>query len=128
MVEERNAALDGGGHAHLVLLHEQLMQVSFDVRVQELRDERLAGNARQGRMVSGVGIDAAEPRAQFRSQELVLGGAPEHRKIVEIQLIKIRPTHEEGACSPLSQPRGYRQSLEGTAQSATRELRQVAPI
>ena len=35
MVKKGDAALDGCGHAHIVLLHQQLNQISFDIRVKE---------------------------------------------------------------------------------------------
>ena len=35
MIQERHAALDGGGHAHLVLLHQQLDQIGLDVGVEQ---------------------------------------------------------------------------------------------
>jgi hypothetical protein len=40
MVEERHAALDRRGHAHLVLLHQQFVQVCEQVDVQQLVEER----------------------------------------------------------------------------------------
>ena len=39
MVEERDPALDGSGHAHLVLLHQQFNQVGLDVGVEQAIDQ-----------------------------------------------------------------------------------------
>ena len=35
VIEKRNAALDGGRHAHVVLLHQQLDQISLDIRIKQ---------------------------------------------------------------------------------------------
>src|SRR5579862_9865811 len=40
VVEKRHAALDGRSHAHLVLLHEQLDEVSFLVGIERAREWR----------------------------------------------------------------------------------------
>src|ERR1700733_5991690 len=128
MVEKRDPALDRCGHAHLILLHKQLVKVSLDVRIQELRYQRLAPHARQRPVVGGIGIDRRKLSAQFGNQKIVLGGAPKHREIVEIQLIKIRPAHEEGARGPLTKTGSHRQSLEDAAQAATCDSRQVALV
>src|SRR5438045_4175821 len=39
MIQEWHAALDRCGHRHLVLFHEQFMQISLRVRVKELVQE-----------------------------------------------------------------------------------------
>jgi len=36
MIQKRYAALDGGRHTHLILLHEQLYEVGFHIRVEQL--------------------------------------------------------------------------------------------
>ncbi len=33
VIQKRNAALDGGSHAHLVLFHQKLDQIRLDVEV-----------------------------------------------------------------------------------------------
>ena len=46
VIEKRHAAFDGGGHAHLVLLHEQLDQVGLLVGVEH------AGQQGESRLAS----------------------------------------------------------------------------
>ena len=43
VIEERNAAFDGGGHAHLVLLHEQFDQIGLLVGEEHAGQRREAG-------------------------------------------------------------------------------------
>ncbi len=43
VIEERDAALDRRGHAHLVLLHEQFDQIRLHVRVEQARQQAGAG-------------------------------------------------------------------------------------
>ena len=40
VIEKRHAALDGAGHAHLVLLHQQFDQVGLLVGVEHAREQR----------------------------------------------------------------------------------------
>src|SRR6266403_5277552 len=35
MIEERYSALDGSGHAHLILLHQKFNQICFDIQIEK---------------------------------------------------------------------------------------------
>src|SRR5258708_930283 len=80
VIEKRHAALDGTGHAHLVLLHEKLDEVGLLIRVQHAWD---GGRLRPGVPVAHViGIDAVGGRLE---QPLLLGLRKRAIEIVEEQ-------------------------------------------
>src|SRR5580700_1494187 len=128
MVEERHSALDGCRHAHLVLLHQQLVQISLDVRIQQLRQEWLAANARERAVVGRVWIHRRELRPQLWREQLTLCSAPKYGEIVEVELIQIRATHQERARRVLTEAGSHRQTFEGAAQAMARESRYTATV
>ena len=86
MIQEGHAALDGGGHAHLVLLHQQLDQIGFHVGIEQRVEDRTDATrrvevlARCAVTVSGVVSKApdVESSARWRLTPNRCEGVEEH--------------------------------------------------
>ena len=78
MIEEGDAAFDGGGHAHLILLHEELNQVGFLVRVEHAGEEGGLGPG-----VPVFEIVAVDAVGRRRQQALLFGEGEGTIEVVE---------------------------------------------
>ena len=91
VVQKGNAALDGAGHAHLVLLHEQLDQIGLLVRIQHAGKQ---AGMRLGIPVVQVGI--VSPSEWHRQQALLLGAREGGIEVIEVERFQIFAASQDG--------------------------------
>ena len=122
MIEKRDAAFDGAGHAHLVLLHEQLDEVGFLVRVQHAGEQ---GGLRLGVPVVQEGIVSARVRSAGSQQALLLGAGEGGIEIIEIERFEICAASHDGMLQLAADVSG-KQAGAGDAASAPHRARRGA--
>ena len=86
MVEERHATFDRRGHAHLILLHEQLDEIRLQIRVTH-PIERAAG--RLGVMAQALRVDVPRRQKRLVGDDLMLQTLREYGEVVEEEIFNI---------------------------------------
>src|SRR5690242_18144324 len=87
MIEKWYPTLERRRHAHLILLHQQLLQISLYVRVQETTEQGTTLHGLEIRALYRVGIQRGliDPLAQLGTEQLFLPSAREDSKVVEVE-------------------------------------------
>src|ERR1039458_5549124 len=86
MIEKGHAALQGSGHAHLILLHQKLDEIGLDIGVQKPMQQLARGMVP---VRHGTSIRVAYTPFRLWRQQLVLLGRSERG--IEIVKIEGRP-------------------------------------
>src|SRR6185369_5195279 len=75
-------------HTHLILLHQQLVQVSFGIDIKELIEQRTIVDSLE-RFAHYVVGTSLELFPEFSSQQLILHGPREYGEVVEVDAFDI---------------------------------------
>ena len=92
VIEKRHAAFDGGGHAHLVLLHEQFDEVGLLVGVEHAGQRGEIGFGIPDAAEVGVGRGVR----QVLEEGALLGGGEGGVEIVEVERLEVLAAADEG--------------------------------
>ena len=127
VVEEGDAALDRGSHAHLVLLHQQLMQVCLAVDIEQPIELRPRVGPFQVFSRDPIRVGTCDPLPGGGREQLRLLGARKHGEVVEVSARQIGRQAEKRAFEFPPGERSRPQMLDRTAHRAT-DARRDDPV
>src|SRR6266404_5360986 len=97
MIEKRNPTLYRSSHAHLILFHQQFLQIGFCIAIQQ--------TVKQGRSIclaeyvvyDRVRIEVVNASPSLWSQQIVLHKAREDSEVIEVHALDVRRKRQECA-------------------------------
>ncbi len=99
VIEKRHATLDRRRHAHLVLLHQQFVQVGLDVCIEQTDRAEIGLSVRSQQVFAVQRKDRSRRIRSFvsRREHLLLHWRWENGEVVEVNTFEFRREHQESA-------------------------------